>query len=302
MDRIENFFSRGLRIGHLHTIVLLGQLGQVQRVAKELRTSQPAISRQLAEMEAGLGTPLTRREGQGIVFTDAGNVLLKEARRIVFHLEQAGHAFRQATGVIGGELRVGVTPSVMPSIAGRLSREVSEHAPALSLSYLEVSEEKASSMLSSGSIHLLFSRLPAELAGAQAGVGIELMYDPLVVALLDTDDVCSGALAQRRWVLPVFESSVERGVRDWMNERALVLAPGSVRSTSNDLCLELLQVGTHAAILPMSSLTRLGPLRESVSHVQLPHVPARICVHHAPPERLSAAAKFVVDRLPCLQG
>ena len=63
------------RVPAINTLVAFetaARLGNFSRAAVELKTSQPAISRQIARLEAFLSTRLFQRNRAGAVFTDAG--------------------------------------------------------------------------------------------------------------------------------------------------------------------------------------------------------------------------------------
>ena len=55
--------------------VAVARHGNVTRAAQQLQSSQPAVSKQVAELEASLGTPLFDRLPRGVQLTDAGELL-----------------------------------------------------------------------------------------------------------------------------------------------------------------------------------------------------------------------------------
>ena len=84
MDPIERFFQAGLKLNHLRLLTLFDSLGQIRLVAEKLNVTQPAISKQLAELEAGLGVSVMTRVGNRLQLTAVGETLTKRARE-VFH-------------------------------------------------------------------------------------------------------------------------------------------------------------------------------------------------------------------------
>ncbi len=80
--------------------------------ARMLRISQPAVSKQLAELEQSLGTPLVDRLSRGIQLTAAGELLSVHARRI-FQAEQEAEAeLAEHLGLDGGTLAVGASTTI----------------------------------------------------------------------------------------------------------------------------------------------------------------------------------------------
>ena len=98
-DPLDRFFNATLRLTHLRTLAALAQLGQVRKVAEQFHVSQSAISKQIAEIEAGLGELVVRREGNGLVLTPIGQRLTARAA------ESLDPASRSPSGLPQPELR-----------------------------------------------------------------------------------------------------------------------------------------------------------------------------------------------------
>ena len=86
--------------------------GNITRAARRLSTSQPAISKQLAELEEALGTALFDRLPRGVRLTEAGSVLLRHAGRI-FAAESAAEAeLAELSGLTRGRLSIGASTTI----------------------------------------------------------------------------------------------------------------------------------------------------------------------------------------------
>lgn len=66
---------------HLEYFLAVVEAGSFTRAAEALHISQPALSKQIGELERQLGTPLFRRSGRRAELTAAGQVLVKEGKR-----------------------------------------------------------------------------------------------------------------------------------------------------------------------------------------------------------------------------
>ena len=86
------------------------------RAARRLHMSQPPLSLQVAAMERELGTRLFERTRRRVELTQAGQVLLEQARASLAQLERAAEMARRAGQGEAGELRVAFTGSV-PMVA-----------------------------------------------------------------------------------------------------------------------------------------------------------------------------------------
>jgi DNA-binding transcriptional LysR family regulator len=66
MDEIERI-ERRLRLHNVRVLMSAVEAGSMGKAAKQLHTSQPAISRAISDLEHALGVPLIDRSPQGIV-------------------------------------------------------------------------------------------------------------------------------------------------------------------------------------------------------------------------------------------
>src|ERR1700676_4310272 len=96
-----------MELRHLRYFVAVGEEQHYGRAASRLRVAQPALSRQIQDLEAEVGFKLFDRLPRGVKLTAAGKLLLQDARRILQEVnEAAGRACRVARG-LSGTLRVG---------------------------------------------------------------------------------------------------------------------------------------------------------------------------------------------------
>jgi LysR family nitrogen assimilation transcriptional regulator len=74
----------------LRYFVAIVQCGSITRASQQLNVAQPALSLHIRNMEADLGVPLLFRTPQGVLPTDAGQILLRNAQIILAHPGRAG--------------------------------------------------------------------------------------------------------------------------------------------------------------------------------------------------------------------
>ena len=68
---------------HIETLLWIARLGTFGAAAERLKTTQPAISARVKELEHHLGTPLFRREGRSMTLTPAGRQLVRESEPLM---------------------------------------------------------------------------------------------------------------------------------------------------------------------------------------------------------------------------
>src|ERR1041385_4738537 len=92
-----------MELRHLRYFIAVAEAENVSRAALKLHVSQPALSRQVRDLEEELGFPLLERSAKAVRLTEAGRTFLSEARAVLQRAEDAVNAARTiATG--GGEL------------------------------------------------------------------------------------------------------------------------------------------------------------------------------------------------------
>lgn len=111
-----------LEVRHLRLASAIADTGSVTRAAHRLHLTQSALSHQLKDIEARLGTPLFLRSHRRMVLTAAGKRLLDSAHRILGELDQVETDLAAAGPQTRGVLRVTTEcytayhwlPSVLP--------------------------------------------------------------------------------------------------------------------------------------------------------------------------------------------
>src|SRR6202045_4422284 len=98
-----------MELRHLRYFVAVGDEQHYGRAARRLRVAQPALSRQIQDLEEELGFKLFERLPRGVRLSAAGKLFLEDARRILQEVSEAAvRAGRVASGRLG-TLRVGFT-------------------------------------------------------------------------------------------------------------------------------------------------------------------------------------------------
>jgi DNA-binding transcriptional LysR family regulator len=68
--------GRRMKLQDLHILMSVVQAGSMGKAAERLNSTQPAISRSIAELEHALGVRLLDRHRQGVELTESGRALL----------------------------------------------------------------------------------------------------------------------------------------------------------------------------------------------------------------------------------
>jgi len=100
----------------------VAEFGSYSRAAEFLRISQPAISRQVRQLEAELGSTVFTRHGHGVTLTDAGRVLLQRSQVFLRQLDQVKAEIRGGNAGPSGMITFAVPPAAGHFLVPALNR------------------------------------------------------------------------------------------------------------------------------------------------------------------------------------
>jgi LysR family transcriptional regulator, benzoate and cis,cis-muconate-responsive activator of ben and cat genes len=143
-----------MELRHLRYFVGVAETENVSRAALKLHISQPAVSRQVRDLEDEIGLPLLKRAGKSVRLTEAGRLFLNEARAILARTDEALKNVRALDSRQGINLDIGYSSwgidrlfhiilnaynGTMPNVHVRLhDRRVEDNVDALLAGKLEL--------------------------------------------------------------------------------------------------------------------------------------------------------------------
>jgi DNA-binding transcriptional LysR family regulator len=101
-----------MELRHLRYFVGVGEEQHFGRAAARLHVAQPALSRQIGDLEKELGVPLFDRLPRGVRLNAAGQLFLSEARRILHDVDEAKRRAERIALGQAGTLRIGIATAV----------------------------------------------------------------------------------------------------------------------------------------------------------------------------------------------
>jgi DNA-binding transcriptional LysR family regulator len=182
--------------------------GSFSAAATALGYTQPAISRQIAVLEAEMGTQLLLRVPQGVVLTDAGRVLVERGEDVLTSLQRLEDEVRAHADLDGGRLRLAVFSSAAVSLVPRALVRYRQLHPGVELSVIVADPSESLPLLRGGELDLALCHYAQSDA---ASVGLEcvpLLDDPMYIAfppghpLADVPTLTLTDLAEESWMLP----------------------------------------------------------------------------------------------------
>ena len=96
-----------MELRHLRYFVAVAEMENVSRAALKLHVSQPALSRQIRDLEDEIGFSLLERTAKSVRLTDAGRAFLDNARALLQNADEGVTKARAVASVEPAELHVG---------------------------------------------------------------------------------------------------------------------------------------------------------------------------------------------------
>ncbi len=118
-----------MELRHLRYFIAVAESRSFRMAAERIHITQPAITRQIHDLEAEIGVALFQRTTTGVVVTPAGEVFLRESRAALSGLASAARSAKRVAGGLEGSLSVGFVENsswdgLVPDVFARYQIEV----------------------------------------------------------------------------------------------------------------------------------------------------------------------------------
>lgn len=248
-------FQQGITLRHLRALVALSDLKLIARVSDALGVTQPAVSKQIAELEKIVGVPVVTRDRNRLYLTPIGTRLAEHARQALGQLDRAAFDIEAMTSGVSGSVAVGVVSSVAPTLLPSTISLFKRSTPQANVSVSEGHFVELLPQLEAGALDLLIARVwqPQELAGINQ---MALFSEPVVVVagqnhpLAQETAVKWADVANFPWILPKPNSVARQAVDALFAANGLSTPTNTVSSLSLALNTELLRAMPVLGLLP----------------------------------------------------
>ncbi|TPW28781.1 LysR family transcriptional regulator [Martelella alba] len=130
------------------------------RAAEAVHVSQPALSAQIMEMEAELGSRLVERSRRTILLTAAGERVLDHAGKVLRAMEALEQAARPEAGPLSGPFRIGLIPTIAPYLIPALVPALKAGYPDAEIALKEAVTDRLLDELESGALDAVIAASP----------------------------------------------------------------------------------------------------------------------------------------------
>lgn len=227
--------------------------GSFTAAARALYIAQPSLSEQIRHLEAELGVTLFARAGRGIVLTEAGRALRREAERVLAAVADARDAVRDVRDLRGGTLSFGIFGVASPHLVATLAAEFRRRHPDVRLRLAGQNSSLVADAVRAGRLEAGLVVLPID----DDGLNVRPVHrEELVVASRDPTHVDAPVTIERLAELPLVLYDLTFGQADPMRrqlaERAqlasVTLRP-VVEVEEMEAALQLAQRGLGATVV-----------------------------------------------------
>lgn len=180
-----------MELRHLRYFVAVAEELHFTRAAERLGIRQPPLSIQIHQLEEEIGTRLFHRLTRGVELTEAGKLLLEEARHILDHVERAKLAVQRRAKGETGRMRVGFAGATYfhPRIPA-LIRAYRDRYPEVILAPEQSNTPQLVAGLDAGQIDVAFVRPPIHDG---EGLAVDRLVDETMLVVLPASHALAGA-------------------------------------------------------------------------------------------------------------
>lgn len=143
-----------LKLRHLHYFTTVVDAGSFSRAASTIHVAQPALSRQILELEEMLGIELLHRSARGVRPTSAGDALYREATNVLRQMERLPDLVRSAGGDLEGTVGIGMSSTLASFLAGPLMEACRAEFPKIRLRLITADSNLLKSRLDANELDL----------------------------------------------------------------------------------------------------------------------------------------------------
>ena len=158
-----------MELRHLRYFAAVAETLNFTKAAARLRLAQPALSRQVSDLEEELGVDLLRRTSHGVKLTEEGKLFLEEARAILKRADESITKVRALARGEFGELQVGFVAPLDLHVLPRALAEFQKTTPGVKVALHDLGTDELCDELQNGTLHLAVMMQPSE----ESTMGIE---------------------------------------------------------------------------------------------------------------------------------
>jgi DNA-binding transcriptional LysR family regulator len=205
--QLSDRIGKRIKLQDVHILMAVVQAGSMGKAARHLNTSQPNISKSIADLERELGVRLLDRHRQGIKPTEYGRAVLVGGTAVFDELRQTVKNIEFLTDPKAGEVRIGCTPLLAESFGSAVVERLSRRYPRIVFHLVTGYAEGLEIRLRERDVDLVIARKFGPIADER--LSFELLFDDRSVVVAGAGSpwasrrrITLAELVNEPWVLP----------------------------------------------------------------------------------------------------
>ena len=289
-----------VKLHDLHVLMAVVQAGNMSKAAALLNTTQPAISRSIAELERAVGVRLLDRNSQGVLLTEYGRVLLDGGAAVFDDLRQAAKSIKFLADPTAGEVGIGCNHTLAASFVSAAIHRISRQYPRIVFHLVTAHVESLHRELSERNVDLLIAARWGPLIDER--LEFEFLFDDQYVIVAGAQSSWArrrkielAELVNEPWVLPPPGSGIARLALETFRANGLDYPRTIVVTESPQVRFNLPATGPFLTMFSASALrfpTRRAEIK--VLPVQLPMAPVPNGIVTLKNRTLSSVARLFI--------
>lgn len=276
-----------MNIRDLKYLVAVAEFKHFGHAAEACHVSQPTLSTQLKKLEETLGVVVIERTNRQVLLSGVGEKIVLQAKRVLNEVDELMRIADQHRDPFGGDLRLGIIPTVAPYLLARILGPIRKRFPKLRIQLNEGQTVDISARLKQGELDAIILALP--LIDDQSEV--RTLYKEPFYFTLSTQHPLAG--------------KKQITIKDLASERMLLLEDGhclrdqalsvcdsagaventNFRATSLETLRQMVCANVGTTLMPELALTKTAGLRyipfEHASRASAPHREIGLCWRRA---------------------
>lgn len=300
---MRRYLDQKLKMRQLRAVDAIATHRSLQRAARALGQTQPALTKTLHEVEAMVGARLFERHARGVEANALGRAVAGAARRILAEVTRLEEDLDGLVAAAAGTVAIGALPVAAAGVLPGTLRLLRDRHPDLRVRLVQGTTEQLLPALAAGEVDIVIGQLypPA----APDGFAREPMWEEPVAVLvraghplLDRASIGAADLAAFDLVIPTLGQRIGRDIDLALAAIGLVPPAGTLRVSSVIVIREMLLAGDAVTLIPRLMLRgdiERGIVAELPLPLDLPPRPAGIV--RMPDRPATAGLEAVVECL-----
>jgi LysR family nitrogen assimilation transcriptional regulator len=272
----------------------------ITKAARRLNVVQPALSMQIIRLEKTFNAKLFERTSRGVIPTDIGRTFYGFCTKIMGDVYEARRYLREANGMITGDLKVGLMPSVANSVLAGVLAKYSASYPDVTVRVVEAYSDGLFDQLNSGKLDFAV----VNSTSALRNIAIEPIFRDYLVLVTRFErakrvppEIQGYRLLDYKLVLPSQRQGMRLLLDSALASKQIILKP-AIELDSLGPTLELVRQSDWATILPIVAVKRAVNQRLIRSQrIVEPDTPREVFVATPATRALSLAAELFIKMI-----